>query len=348
MASRVHLIYGNQDLLIREQAEQWISHALEARDREWALERVDLADLSKSGPDAEGQAESLLNSCESPPMFVDRKVLRLDNLQVLKQPKKEDSGLLAQVFHMLAKVLSAPPEHLWFLLTSSATRETDLSKPLLTLIRKHGGVQKCVAYDNDNPVRWVIQRCGAKGLRIQQPVAQALIDLVGNDLSDLDQTLEKLSLLQPNAQIDEALLRQHVLGHKHHSVFFMTESLSRKNLKAALETLDQQLEEAPREHVRLYALVVQQIRKMLLVHLLQQQGVTESTLLGKLGMPPFLGKQLVAQARGFQAEQLEQWLLELARNDLRVKFNARLAPLLLKNFFQQVCNSPRTSSAPAS
>ncbi len=345
MTARVSLLYGNQQLLIDETLQQLIPRILEDRDPEWVLERFNAEELVKPGIEAESRLEAFVNSCESPSMLSDRKLIRVDNAQVLKQPRKGEETPAAQLFRTLVRLLEALPEHLFLILTSSATREGDFSKPLLNAIRKHGAPQKFVAYDNNNPVRWTQQRAEAKGLRCSQEAAQLLIDLVGNDLSDLDQELEKLSLFAPGKALEPEALLQQVAGHKHHSVFFMTESLAQRNLKAALETLEQQLEESPREHVRLYMLVVQQVRKLLLIHLLKAQGVAENTLLGKLGMPPFLGKQLVAQARGFRQVDLELWLKQLAENDLRVKFNAHLAPVLLKDFFQQVCRQPSRSAS---
>ena len=43
------------------------------------------------------------------------------------------------------------------------------------------------------------------------------------------------------------MIKEHIRGHKHFSVFRMTEALSRKELLPALEILDHQLQSTPRE-----------------------------------------------------------------------------------------------------
>ena len=68
------------------------------------------------------------------------------------------------------------------------------------------------------------------------------IDIVGSDLMDLDHELEKISLYLSGEKITEKMIKEHIRGHKHFSVFRMTEALSRKELLPALEILDQQFQ----------------------------------------------------------------------------------------------------------
>ena len=118
----------------------------------------------------------------------------------------------------------------------------------------------------------------------------------------------------------------------------MTESLSRKELLPALEILDQQLQTTPREHVRLFALIVMQYRRLLFIHSMFGQFYKESEIIGKISFPPFLSKQVVAQARNFTIEEVQNIYAELANLDLRVKFKSSLAPLLLQDLFQRICS----------
>ena len=230
-----------------------------------------------------------------------------------------------------------PPDYLWLLFTSPVQRDSELSNPLLQGVKAHSTPRRFVSYDNDRPVRWVLQRAQSKGLKCSQESAQLLIDLMGNDLTDLDQELEKLSLLHPDSVLDESFLSLHIQAHKHYSVFRLTDSMARKDLRGALETLDQQMAQAPRNHVRLYMLMVQQFRKMLLVHALSDQRMGDQQILKRLGLPIFLGRQLLEQARRFKRKDLETFMISLAEKDLEVKFNAKFAHLLLKDLKQHIC-----------
>jgi len=218
-------------------------------------------------------------------------------------------------------------------------REQDFSKPLYRSIKQGGGrIQKFVAYDNSTPYNWVIQRGEQKGLPLTADVARLLINIVGNDLTDLDHELEKLSLYLSGKTVSEEMIKEHIRGHKHFSVFRMTEALSRKELLPALEILDQQLQSAPREHVRLFALIIMQFRRLLIIHSMFEQFYKESEIIGKISLPPFLSKQVLAQARNFTSEEVQNIYTELSKLDLRVKFKNTLAPLLLQDLFQRICS----------
>ena len=340
LSHKICLIYGNQQLLLDENTNSLIEQRLEGREHEWSLERFNAQEMLKStGDSGKNSIDDFLISCETLPMLTDRKVIQLDNFELIKKAvKKNDSSSASRLFEAVEKIINNPPDSLWFIFTSPAMREQDFSKPLFRGIKQRGRIQKFVAYDNSSPFNWVIQRAEKKGLPLSADVARLMINIVGNDLTDLDHELEKLSLYLSGAPITEDLIKEHIRGHKHFSVFRMTEALSRKELLPALEILDQQLQTAPREHVRLFALIIMQFRRLLIIHSMLSQFKKETEILAKISLPPFLGKQVLAQARNFSNLEMQNIYAELANLDLRVKFKSSLAPLLLQDLFQRICN----------
>ena len=279
-------------------------------------------------------------------MLSDRKVIQLDNFELIKKAvKKNDNSAAARLFEAVQNIINNPPESLWFIFTSPVIREQDFSKPLFRSIKQSGRIQKFVAYDNSSPFNWVVQRGEKKGLPLSADAARLMINIVGNDLTDLDHELEKLSLYLSGTPITEELIKEHIRGHKHFSVFRMTEALSRKELLPALEILDQQLQAAPREHVRLFALIIMQFRRLLIIHSMLSQFYKEAEILAKISLPPFLGKQVLDQARNFSSLEMQNIYAELAKLDLRVKFKSSLAPLLLQDLFQRICDGQFKTAA---
>ena len=340
LSHKICLIYGNQQLLLKETTNSLIDQRLEGREHEWSLERFNAQEMLKStGDSGKNSIDDFLISCETLPMLTDRKVIQLDNFELIKKAvKKNDSSSASRLFEAVENIINNPPDSLWFIFTSPVMREQDFSKPLFRGIKQSGRIQKFVAYDNSSPFNWVIQRAEKKGLPLSADVARLMINIVGNDLTDLDHELEKLSLYLSGAPITEELIKEHIRGHKHFSVFRMTEALSRKELLPALEILDQQLQTAPREHVRLFALIIMQFRRLLIIHSMLSQFKKETEILAKISLPPFLGKQVLAQARNFSNLEMQNIYAELAHLDLRVKFKSSLAPLLLQDLFQRICN----------
>ena len=344
---KICLIYGNQQLLVEETTNSLIDQRLEGREHEWSLERFNAQEMLKpSGDSAKNSVDDFLISCETLPMLSDRKVIQLDNFELIKKAvKKNDSSSASRLFEAVENIINNPPDSLWFIFTSPVMRELDLSKPLFRNIKQSGRIQKFVAYDNSSPFNWVVQRGEKKGLPLSADAARLMINIVGNDLTDLDHELEKLSLYLSGTPITEELIKEHIRGHKHFSVFRMTEALSRKELLPALEILDQQLQAAPREHVRLFALIIMQFRRLLIIHSMLSQFYKEAEILAKISLPPFLGKQVLGQARNFSSLEMQNIYAELAKLDLRVKFKSSLAPLLLQDLFQRICNGQFKTAA---
>ena len=85
----IQLLYGNQQLQIDESAATLIQTLLEERDVEFTLQRFDVTELLKD--DSEGANEKVDDfclSCDTLPFLSDRKIIRLDHLEKLKQPRE--------------------------------------------------------------------------------------------------------------------------------------------------------------------------------------------------------------------------------------------------------------------
>ena len=102
--------------------------------------------------------------------------------------------------------------------------------------------------------------------------------------------------------------------------------------------LDQQLQVTPREHLRIYSLIIKQFRRLMTINNMLDQFYKESEILNKISLPPFLSKQILEQARNFTSEELLNIYNEFAELDLRLKFQSSLAPLILQDLFQNICS----------
>ena len=150
------LIYGNQQLLVEETVDSIIEDRLEGRQHEWSLERFKSNELLKTtGESGKQNVEDLLISCETLPMLTDRKVIRIDNFEMVKKSKnnseKNNQHLL---YETVERIIKNPPESIWFVFTSTATREQDFSNPLLQSIKKTGLIKKFTVYENGTPVSY--------------------------------------------------------------------------------------------------------------------------------------------------------------------------------------------------
>ena len=335
---QVFLFYGNQDLLIDEQVLELTNKFLPSDTRDLGFQRFSVEEISK-GSENESQLSELIQSLESLPFLEESRVVRLDNIERIKAPRSQsDKSKETRLFHAVLNFLNSPLEKTFLALCSQATRENDFSKPLLNACKKSGRVRKFVAYDNDQPIEWTRQRALDKGLRISENVAIELIQLVGNNLNDLNHELEKLHLLFGTDSVVEAnQIRKFVKGHKHYSVYALSESISKKELAQSLEFLETHLKENPRDGVKLFGVLTSQVRRLLLVKYFLHERLSETEIFSKLRIHPFLGRQLLQNTKGFTLTELESIQAHLAEIDLSIKFQQQHVRPLFQNLLEKIC-----------
>ncbi len=150
-------------------------------------------------------------------------------------PAGAPAGAAGRLHGQLEKLVAGPPPDCWLVFTAAAARESDLSGPLLKLIKQHGHIEKFVTYDDYQPVDWVQRTAREKGIPLGRDAAAAFIHLAGNDLGQLAQELEKLSLLAtPGSELDEDAVLRAVHGNSRSSLFWITEKLGAKDQDGAL------------------------------------------------------------------------------------------------------------------
>ena len=342
---QVFLFYGNQDLLINEQVLELTNKIVPSDTRDLGFQRFSVEEILK-GSENEGQLSELIQSLESLPFLEESRVVRLDNIERIKAPRSQsDKSKETRLFHAVLNFLNSPLEKTFLVLCSQATRENDFSKPLLNACKKSGRGRKFVAYDNEQPIEWTRQRALVKGLRIPENVAIELIQLVGNNLNDLDHELEKLHLLFGTDSVVEAnQVRKFVKGHKHYSVYALSESISKKELAQSLEFLETHLKENPRDGVKLFGVLTSQVRRLLRVKYFLNERLSETEIFSKLRIHPFLGRQLLQNTKGFTLTELENIQVYLAEIDLSIKFQQQHVRPHFQNLLEKICSGNFSSA----
>ena len=255
--------------------------------------------------------------------------------------ERESASAAGRLHQLLEKFIANPPPGCILLLTAAAARESELSAPLLKLIKRHGRIEKFVTYDDYEPVDWLLKEARTRGLALNRSAAERVIQLVGNDLDRLAGELDKLALLfaHDSAQgpgPDEAALLAALRTHSRYSLFAITERLGSKDLEGALSVLQQFLLESPNEHPVMTGILARYFRQLYHVHALRQQGTAEQGLAAALKLPPFIARKLAAQAGRYSTRELEGILSGLGRLDVALR-GGHQAGVLYKEFLMGIC-----------
>jgi DNA polymerase-3 subunit delta len=171
-------------------------------------------------------------------------------------------------------------------------------------------------YDNQLP-EWTSELVKSKGYGISQKALVLLVEHIGNDLSRIDNEVEKVLLnLGDRLQIDEDDIEKYVGVSKEYNVFELQDALTKKDLAKAIMII-QYFEANPK------AAPIQMILPALYnffsktYMLFGQAGIDEKTIAASIGVNPFFIRDYKTAANNYNYEGVESALLLLHEYNLR-------------------------------
>ena len=217
-----------------------------------------------------------------------------------------------------------------------ADEELTSSSPLLKAAEEHGKVIQCTLPKGAAVENWINKRATSLGVKITSDATTILANFIGNQLRLLANELEKLATyVGPGATItveDVRLLSTQVQEAR---IFDLTDALALRNRKQALDILHDLLADGE-PPLKLISTITSQVRSLLLVKELADEGLRLSQIVSATGMAPFVAEKALRQIGGFSPAQLERAYRELLSTDAALK-RSRLTPdmaldLLVVNF----------------
>lgn len=175
------------------------------------------------GRDADWAA--VINACRRYPMFAERQVVLLKEAQHMKDIEKLegyiDNPLTSTVF-----------------VVSYKDKKVDARTRFAKVLKAKGEVLTTKKlYENQLP-QWASEMVEQHGLSINQKALALLVDHIGNDLSRIQNEIEKLAVnLGSRKAISEDDIEKYIGVSKEFNVFELQDALGKKNLPKAIRII---------------------------------------------------------------------------------------------------------------
>lgn len=166
--------------------------------------------------------------------------------------------------------------------------------------------------------KWILDRTHKHGGSLDFSVAGALAARVGDDLWQLENEIQKLTLYAAGAPITKAMIEALVSANLDQNIFEMTDRLARKDIAGTLK-LFRELHEQGHESPYLFAMVVRQFRLMLEMKALHEEGLHPKAIALKMKAHPFVITNTLKYCHHFSQTQLRSALNSLLDIDRRLK-----------------------------
>lgn len=305
---KLYLFHGHEEYLKRHYTES-IEKSLLSDDLK-ALNRIVL----------EGKTEisSIVDNCETMPVFSERKVVIVRNSGLFKpqkktageekkgKPKKDD----------LVEFLTDVPAHVCLIFY-----EGDVDKRIkaVDVIKKQGLVVEFAYQKPDELVKWVVKRFKAYGKEIDLLTATQLVENCEQGMTEILNEIEKLTAyIGDKHKVTTHEIEKVCTKSIKSRVFDLTDAIAEKNTQKALMLLNDMVilkEPIP----KIMFMIARQFRQILQVKLLHEGGASTGEIASKLGMMPFIAGKVLKQAGSFTVENLKKAIETSLEMDIAVK-----------------------------
>jgi DNA polymerase III subunit delta len=247
---------------------------------------------------------TVLNACKRYPMFAERQVVLLKEAQHMKDIEKLESYF-------------EHPLNSTILVVGYKEKKLDARTKFSKLVGKAGEVLTTKKmYDNQLP-DWTNQMISQKGFSIAQKALALLVDHIGNDLSRLNNEVDKMIINLGNRKnITEDDIEQYVGISKEFNVFELQDAIGKKDMGKAFRII-QYFESNPK------AAPIQLVLPSLYGYfskvygICAMQGADDKTTAAAVGVNPYFFKDYKAVANNYGFAGAERALLLLHDYNLK-------------------------------
>ena len=262
------------------------------------------------------------NEAESLPFLSDKRLLIIRNLL-----KNKDKTLLENISKWLVNAPSSTD--IVFVEDEIPDQRTTMYKALV----KYGAVKEFTELKTFEAISWIKQRVTTKGATIDADAATLLQTYCGSDLARLSNEIDKLT--NYDQHITKTTIEKLVDAGFFNTIFELTDAISEKKSKRAIEILSRSLSAGENE-IYLISMLARQIRNLIIVKDLSDHRLSEGEIVRKTKMHPYVVKKTLSQSRNFTQNQLLTLHGSLIELDLSLKSTSVDPKLLLQKFIAEM------------
>ena len=257
--------------------------------------------LSEGSFTADASAAEILGALETPSLLGGRRLVVVRDAHDLGKE---------QVEALLRYLESPSPSAVLVLVAAGRTK-------LEAAVKGVGSVVALEAPKGRRLVSWVRERGRDRKLRIDDRAGWALLDSVGTELRDLDQSLQQLSTaLGPGATVGAAEVRNAFPRLADERIYAFQDAVGERRLPVAMTALRRLLEQGD-EPLMVFGALTSQIRRMLRAR--RFADVSAKAVGDAMGLPGWRAERLQRQCRTYREEELVDALAVLAATDVEMK-----------------------------
>lgn len=249
--------------------------------------------------------EDVVNASKRFPMMAERQVIIV----------KEAQDLSRTIENLVSYAENPQPTSV--LVFCYKYKKLDKRKKIYKAIQKNGVIfESKKIYDNQLP-DWIRRVLAQKGHTISPKASQMLVEFLGNDLSKINNELEKIQLIvKPENQISAQIIEKNIGISKDYNNFELINALAHKNIKKAFSII-QYFSQNSKNHP---TVVTVSILFGFFSKVMKYQTLSNKSQAPKaLGVHPYFIKDYEIAARNYPMRKISGIIASIREVDLKSK-----------------------------
>lgn len=247
----------------------------------------------------------VIDLAETLPFFSERRVIMI-----------EDSGFFKNQSPEMAEYMKEISSSTYFIFVEE---EVDKRSKMFKAVKAAGRVVEFPRQDAQTLTKWIIGLLKAENKKITQPTMQLFLEMVGNDMENIENEIEKVLCYTGNREVISSEDIKAVCTYQvTNQIFEMISSIAERKQKRALQLYYDllALKEPP---MRILFLIARQFNLLMQVKELKQLGYDSKTIGQKTGLYGFVVGKYISQSKHFTIEQLREALQDCVEMEEQVK-----------------------------
>ena len=292
----IYCLYGKERFLLGRALDALRAAVLEPATKDFNHDVID----AKTG------AAAIVAAARTLPMMAKRRLVVVRGVDELKADATEP---------LLSYIADPAPETVLVLLAD----KVDARQKLFATLKKKGAL---VAFDppRDRELySFIVAEARSRGGGIEESAARLLAEIVGPDLGQLAQAVEKLVLYAGKTRrISDEDVATCVAETRARSIFDLMNAVGQGDREAALRQVRRML--ADRESpIGIVSMLARHFRQLAVTRELSSQRAGKGEIASALGLNPYFVDGLVAQARRYSPRTLARALERICEADAALK-----------------------------
>ena len=248
---------------------------------------------------------AVIDQAETLPFFAERRVLRLDHTNLFKSASE-----------LLPDYLKELPDYLFLIFTEN---EVDKRSRMYKAVQKAGRCVEFQQMDEASLAKWVVSLLGREELRIRAADMSYLLSRTGADMNHIAREVDKLiHYCRGRGEVTQEDIDLVTSNRVEDRIFDMITALAEHRRREAMDLYADllALKEPP---MKILSLIGMQYNRLLMTKELADQGLSDSQIAQKAGMPPFAVKKQRRLHKNYSREKLLAAVAACVQTDEDIK-----------------------------